>query len=212
MRVIAGTARGRPLRAPATADTRPTGDKIKGVMFSILEAEAYRRGFQPDEGASDEDQARFAAGVAWPQVLELYAGSGALAIEALSRGAAHADLVESSSEARKAIAANLARTGLEGRATVHTLTSQKAASTLTGRYDLILLDPPYGEPDVPALLSRLADRGIVGPSAVAVWEHRRSAELPDEIGESGASAAWQRVKTNAHGAAAVSLYVRADSG
>ncbi len=212
MRVIAGSARGRPLRAPATADTRPTGDKIKGVIFSILEAEAYRRGFEPDEGASDEDEARFAVAVAWPRVLELYAGSGSLAIEALSRGAAHADLVESSAEARKAIAANLARSGLEGRATVRAMTSQKAASTLTGPYDLILLDPPYGEGDVPALLSRLVNRDVVSPSGVTAWEHRRSAEVPDVIVESGSSAGWQRVKTNAHGTVAVSLYVMADPG
>ena len=208
MRVIAGSARGRPLRAPATAATRPTGDKIKGVIFSMLEAEAYRRGFEPATAAGDDSaEGRFAAAVAWPRVLELYAGSGALAIEALSRGAGRADIVEPSSAARKAIAANLARTGLAARATICPMTSEAAVSTLPGPYDLILLDPPYDEPGVPALLGRLVARRVVDPSAVAVWEHRRTAGPPDEIGDPGAPLGWRRAKTNAHGTAAVSLYV-----
>ena len=75
----------------------------------MLEAEALKRGFEP-EADDEEHDGRFAAAVAWPRVLELYAGSGALAIEALSRGATHADLVESSADARRAIAAK-SRTG-----------------------------------------------------------------------------------------------------
>ena len=205
MRVIAGSARGRPLQAPPTPGTRPTGDKIKGVIFSMLEAEAYRRGFEPAPDDAEND-GRFAAAVAWPRVLELYGGSGALAIEALSRGASHADIVEPAAAARKAIADNLARTGLGGRATVRATTSDAAASTLAGPYDLILLDPPYDEPGVPALLARLASRGIVAPSAVLVWEHRRTTEPPDEIGEPAAPVRWHRAKTNTHGVAAVSLY------
>ena len=102
MRVIAGTARGRPLQAPGRAPTRPTADKIKGVIFSMLEAEALKRGFEPEPADEDSD-GRFAAAVAWPRVLELYAGSGALAIEALSRGAQHADLVDSSRDARQTL-------------------------------------------------------------------------------------------------------------
>src|ERR687894_2700308 len=123
MRVIAGTARGRPLRAPSGEDTRPTADKIKGVIFSMLDAEAMRRGFEPEPDDEERD-GRFAMAVAWPRVLELYAGSGALSIEALSRGAAHADLVESSADARRAIVANLAKTGLAERASIHALTSE----------------------------------------------------------------------------------------
>ena len=118
VRVIAGLARGRPLPAPARAPTRPTADKIKGAIFSMLDAEALRRGFEP-VADDEEHDGQFAAAVAWPRVLELYAGSGALAIEALSRGAAHADLVESSADARRAIVANLEKTGLTERASVH---------------------------------------------------------------------------------------------
>lgn len=214
MRVIAGSARGRPLRAPTTARARPTADKIKGVIFSMLEAEAFRRGFEPDPG-DDEREGRFAAAVAWPRVLELYAGSGALAIEALSRGAERADLVESNAAARTAIAENLRRTGLAERATVHAMTSKTAVSTFPGTYDLILLDPPYDERDVPRLLGHLAARGSVHPAAVLVWEHARATVPPEWIGDGDApggtpaspgTRGWRRMKTNAHGAAAVSLY------
>lgn len=208
MRVIAGAARGRSLRAPDSARTRPTGDKLKGVIFSMLEAEAYRRGFEPAAGDDDTD-GRFAAAVAWPRVLELYAGSGALAIEALSRGAAHADLVETDRAARHAIQENLSRTGLAGRAAIHAMPSEAALSTLPGPYDLILLDPPYDEPGLPALLRRLAESGIVTPAAVLIWEHRRTAAPPDCIGGGERAGGWRRMRTNAHGAAAVSLFVAA---
>src|SRR4051794_30969947 len=92
MKVTAGTARGRTLLAPAT-DLRPTQDKIKQAIFSMLEAEALKRGH---ESTVDEEQRliAYATGVAWPIVLDLFAGSGALGIEALSRGARHATFVE----------------------------------------------------------------------------------------------------------------------
>ena len=208
MRVIAGSARGRPLRAPTTAGTRPTADKIKGVIFSMLEAEAYRRGFQPEAGDDEaEGDGQFAAAVAWPRVLELYAGSGSLAIEALSRGASHADIVEPAAAARNVIAANLQRTGLAARATIRPTTSETAVSTLAGPYDLIVADPPYDEPGVATVLGRLLSRPAVTPSAVMVWEHRRTTDPPDEIGAPNAPLGWRRARTNAHGTAAVSLYV-----
>src|ERR671928_613887 len=102
MRVISGSARGRHLRAAGA--TRPTADLIKGAIFSMLEALAYKRGFEPDLDGN------FAAGLAWPRVLDLFAGSGALGIEALSRGARWADFVEQDREAARAIAANLRST------------------------------------------------------------------------------------------------------
>jgi len=180
----------------------------------MLEAEAYRRGFEPEPG-DDERDGRFAAAVAWPRVLELYAGSGALAIEALSRGAARADLVESNAAARKVIAENLQRTGLADRATIHATTGAAALSTLGGAYDLILLDPPYDEPDVSGLLGRLAG-GPASPFAVLVWEHRRDVVQPewiegDATERSDGPRGWRRVRTNEHGIAAVSLYAT-DSG
>jgi 16S rRNA (guanine966-N2)-methyltransferase len=208
MRVIAGLARGRPLQAPRRSPTRPTADKIKGAIFSMLEAEAMRRGFDV-EPEDDERDGRFAAAVAWPRVLELYAGSGALAIEALSRGASHADLVESSADARRAISANLEKTGLAERATVHGLSSETAVSTFRGTYDLILLDPPYDAEGVRLVLERLAGGGLLERSGVVVWEHSRSTEPPEQIGAAGEGGGLRLLRTRQHGAASVSLYASA---
>jgi 16S rRNA (guanine966-N2)-methyltransferase len=205
VRVIAGTARGRPLVAPGRAPTRPTADKNQGGVFSMLEAEAMRRGIEIDEGDEEHD-GRFAAAVAWPRVLELYAGSGALAIEALSRGATQADLVDSSRDARQTIDANLTKTGLADRASVHGLTSESAVSTFRGPYDLILLDPPYDADGVRAVLERLAGGGLLDRSGVVVWEHSRSTEPPERIGAPDGSGGLRHLRSRQHGAASVSLY------
>ena len=208
MRVIAGIARGRPLRAPSRAPTRPTADKIKGAIFSMLDAEALRRGFEP-VADDDEHDGQFAAAVAWPRVLELYAGSGALAIEALSRGAERADLVESSADARRTIVANLEKTGLTERASVHALSSEAAVSTFRGTYDLILLDPPYDAEGVRLVLERLAGGGLLDRSGVVVWEHSRSTVPPEQIAAPGAEGGLQLLRTRQHGAASVTLYAAA---
>jgi 16S rRNA (guanine966-N2)-methyltransferase len=208
VRVIAGIARGRTLLAPSRAPTRPTGDKIKGAIFSMLDAEALRRGFEP-VADDEEHDGQFAAAVAWPRVLELYAGSGALSIEALSRGASHADLVESSADARRAIVANLEKTGLTERASVHALSSEAAVSTFRGTYDLILLDPPYDAEGVRLVLERLAVGGLLDRSGVVVWEHSRSTEPPEQIQPPGAGIGLQLLRTRQHGAASVSLYAAA---
>jgi 16S rRNA (guanine966-N2)-methyltransferase len=205
MRVIAGSARGRPLRVPSGTGTRPTADKIKGVIFSMLDAEAMRRGFEPEPGDEERD-GRFAMGVAWPRVLELYAGSGALSIEALSRGCQRADLVEPNAAARRTIEANLARTGLADRARVHSVRSEQAVSTLRGPYDLILLDPPYSSDEGIALLQRLADSSLLDPTGVVVWEHASDAATAPVIVAGDGSRALRLVRTNSHGVAGVSLY------
>jgi 16S rRNA (guanine966-N2)-methyltransferase len=208
VRVIAGAARGRALLAPSRAPTRPTGDKVKGAIFSMLDAEALRRGFEPVPD-DEEQEGRFAAAVAWPRVLELYAGSGSLAIEALSRGATHADLVDTSADARRAIVANLEKTGLTERASVHAISSEAAVSTFRGTYDLILLDPPYDAMGVRLVLERLASGTLLDRAGVVVWEHSRSTEPPEQIGDSGAGGGLQLLRTLQHGAASVSLYASA---
>src|SRR5438094_3969294 len=104
-------ARGRPRRA--APETRPTADLIKGAIFSMLEALAYKRGFEPDEDGN------LAAALAWPHVLDLFAGSGGLGIEALSRGAQSAEFVEQDRDAVRIIASNLRATDLDDRARLH---------------------------------------------------------------------------------------------
>ena len=117
MRVIAGELRGRRISAPKGTETRPTSDFVREAAFNLI---------GPVDGAS---------------VLDLYAGSGALGIEALSRGAARALFVDSSREACRAIGTNLEKLGL--KATVLCQDALRALATEGGPYDLILADPPY---------------------------------------------------------------------
>src|SRR5947209_3283130 len=135
MRVISGSARGHHLRA--ASQTRPTADLIKGAIFSMLEALAYKRGFEPNE---DGD---FAAALAWPRVLDLFAGSGALGIEALSRGAKSAEFVERDRDAARVIATNLRSTDLDDRARIHQTPVALALRSLREPIDLVFADPPY---------------------------------------------------------------------
>src|SRR5689334_6211481 len=155
MRVIAGEWRGRPLKAPPGAATRPTSDRVREALFSILAARV------PDA-----------------RVLDLFAGSGALGIEALSRGADSATFVDEAPAAIRAIEANLR--ALDATATVRRsdvlgfLTSARRGAA---QYDLIFLDPPYRDAErlAPALSEALP--AVLAPGAVAVAESDRRAPL-----------------------------------
>ncbi len=197
MRVIAGRARGIKLVAPPDEAVRPTADKLKGAIFSMLEAEAFKRNVVPPP---DAPEGGLLAGAAWPTVVDLYAGSGALGIEALSRGARWADFVEHDAAARKAIRKNLERTRLASYAAIHPQTVQAAISTGTRTYDLILLDPPYADPALPSVLTALGGSRLVGPDSVVVYEHAREVVPPPEIGP------LRLQKTRYHGGSGVSLY------
>jgi 16S rRNA (guanine966-N2)-methyltransferase len=122
MRIIAGQWRGRRLNVPPGRDVRPTSDRVREALFSIL---------GPIEGAA---------------VLDLFAGSGALALEALSRGAGRATLVERAPAALKAIAANLQALGAQADVRDRDVRAfVRDASAASGPYDLVFLDPPYRE-------------------------------------------------------------------
>jgi len=121
MRVVAGTARGRRLVSPPGTDTRPTSDRVREAIFNAL-------------GSLDA--------VAGSRVLDLFAGSGALGIEALSRGAAAAVFVDLDARAIDAVRANLETTGLDG-----TVIRADAYRYDDGPFDLALLDPPYATTD-----------------------------------------------------------------
>jgi 16S rRNA (guanine966-N2)-methyltransferase len=159
MRVVAGSAGGRPLRAPEGRETRPTSDRVREAVFNALGS------LDAIEGAV---------------VADLYAGSGALGIEALSRGADRATFVEAAPAARAVIEANLETTGFEDRATVVARDVLDHLRSTTDRYDLVLADPPYAFDRWPELaaaaLARLTDDGIL----VA-----ESDQVPD-LGDAGA--------------------------
>lgn len=157
MRVVAGSARGRRLQAPPGNATRPTLDRVREALFNALVS------------LDAVDEAR---------VLDLFAGSGALGIEALSRGAAGCTFVERARPARVVLEANLATTGLADRAQVVPLDAFTwLARQPAGGFDLVLLDPPYGIDDAQwAVL--LAGVGVVAPDGVVVIEAGRPVALP----------------------------------
>jgi 16S rRNA (guanine966-N2)-methyltransferase len=196
MRVIAGSARGRPLQAPKL-ETRPTSDKVKGAIFSMLEAEAMRRGLEPLE---QDDEVIFAAAQAWPEWLDLYAGSGALGIEALSRGARLAEFVERDVGARGIIAKNLERTGLAARGRVLTIRVERLFAAPERRYDAVLADPPYAEVEPREVLERLDAARLLNPGGAVILEHARAREAPEQVGS------LRRLRSRTHGLTSVSLY------
>jgi 16S rRNA (guanine966-N2)-methyltransferase len=156
MRVIAGKAKGRRLVAPKGLGTRPTSDRVKENLFNII-----------------------ADRVAGAKVLDLYAGSGGLAIEALSRGAESAVLVEADRRAREAIDRNLATTGLSGAATVLAIDSMAAVERFgepDQAFDLILFDPPYKIEAAELEAALIKAAGCLSERGLMVLEHR--ADLP----------------------------------
>ena len=142
MRIVAGSRKGARIFAPKGLDTRPTGDRVREAAFNLI---------GPVEGAS---------------VLDLYAGSGAMGLEALSRGAERAVFVESDREACRAIDRNLAKLGLTG-ARIACQEAMSFLATEQARYDLVLLDPPYEMVEslqmrlAPYLPHVLADDGLL---------------------------------------------------
>jgi 16S rRNA (guanine966-N2)-methyltransferase len=155
MRVIAGRYGGRRLKAPAGEATRPTADRVREALFSIL-------------GAAVEDA----------RVLDLFAGAGTLGLEALSRGAAQATFVESSPRALAALRANLAALGADAEVVrADALRWLHAASRGARQYDLVFLDPPYrraAELGAPLSVSLPA---VLAPGALVVVESDRRAPL-----------------------------------
>ena len=149
MRVIAGTARGVPLTAPRDRSTRPITDRVKETLFAIL-------GDRVPEA----------------RVLDLYAGSGAVGIEALSRGAASADFVERGRPSLDTIHANLDATRMADDARVHAMTVERfLAAAPGGPWDIVVLDPPYEERAIVAPLRAVVPHLAPGATVVvkAFW-------------------------------------------
>ncbi len=161
MRVIAGEFGGRRLEAPRGLRTRPTSDRVREALFMSL------------------------GSLAGSRVVDLFAGSGALGIEALSRGAAFVDFVDSDRHAREVLERNLAAVGATERARVWPLTLPRGLSRLAdalARADLVLADPPYGGQDARAVLAALGAPGVLAAGAIVVVERHQKDELPDTAG------------------------------
>ena len=161
VRVISGEFGGRRLEAPRGRGTRPTSDRVREALFMALEPLAGMR------------------------VVDLYAGSGALGIEALSRGAVRADFVESDRTALVSLRANLETLRLDQRARVWPLALPRALDRIAAELsaaDLVLADPPYGGEEAGALLRLLGAPGRLAPRARVVVEHHAKDELPERAG------------------------------
>ncbi|MBQ9059801.1 MAG: 16S rRNA (guanine(966)-N(2))-methyltransferase RsmD [Firmicutes bacterium] len=159
MRVIAGIYKGRKLESPENYDIRPTTDKAKEACFSILN--------------NDIPGAR---------VLDLFAGTGALGIEALSRGAAECVFTDHSRQSIGLVKRNLAHCGAGSEARVIAGDFRKVLPGLSGIFDVILMDPPYNKGLLDEALEIISEHGLLAEGGVIVCEHRKEEELPPQVG------------------------------
>lgn len=162
-RIIAGSLRGKRLGAPVGAATRPTADRVRQALFDMLAHAPWAGNVLP--GA---------------RVLDAFAGSGALGLEALSRGAAGADFFDTDRAARAVIAANIAACRMGARARLHAVDATKPPPGQA--CTLILLDPPYGQNLLGPALTALGSAGWIAPGALIVAEIGNADESPAALG------------------------------
>lgn len=179
MRVISGIARGHRLKAPEGLRTRPMADKIKESLFSVLMSLAV----EPR------------------RVLDLYAGSGAVGIEALSRSADWADFVEQRPDAVAVIRENLRHTRFADQAAVHQTTVDVFLARPPGEpYDFVIVDPPYADPAIIATLERLGRSGHVAPGTIVAIGHSPRVTLPPALPP------LQQLRQRCHGDSCFAVY------
>ena len=178
MRVIAGKVKGHRLKAPKRTATRPATDLVRGAIFSILET------------TTDN----------WAQVLDLFAGSGALGIEALSRGADWVDFVEHDPRCCDIIKQNLEKTRLTAQAHIYCCSVAKAFSFLDKEYNIILMDPPYSNSSIGDVVTRLATSKLVGTNSIVVVTHSPHLHLDSTY------ATLNLIKEHRHGDSCIAIY------
>ena len=179
MRVITGAARGTRLSAPEGMQTRPTADRVKEALFSIIQFEIEGR-----------------------RVLDLFAGTGQLGIEALSRGARSAVFVDNRAEAARLVQENLKKTRLEAHARVLTCDYAAFLGTVREQFDIIFLDPPYADGALENALKRIAGIDIVPDGGIIICERSAGKELPITL------AGFERSRDYRYGKTVLTLYRR----
>lgn len=182
VRVISGSAKGRPLKAVPGMGTRPTTDKVKEAIFSMIGP-------------------YFAGG----SVLDLFAGTGGLGIEALSRGMDKAVFVDADKKSVEIVSTNLQAAKLEDQAVVYrndALRALKALGKREAKFDLVFLDPPYKMTAIPELIGSMLEMDMLANAATIVVEHDSANKFDDRIGDA------VRVKHTEYGETAVSIYRR----
>jgi len=166
------------LKFPKGTRTRPATDLVRGAIFSIL------------ENIADD----------WSQVLDLFSGSGALGIEALSRGAGWVDFVESEPRCCGIIKENLEKTRLSAQAHVYCCSVAKALTVLDKEYDIVLMDPPYSDRSIGDFITQLANSRLVGEKTTVMVTHSPHLTL------SRSYAALNLVKEHRHGDSCIAIY------
>lgn len=182
MRIVAGSAKGRPLKGPKprSQHIRPTADRVRETLFNMLG--------QTLDGIS---------------VLDLYAGTGALGLESLSRGASRVVLVDSDREALSLCTANSQALGFGEQVEILPQTVERAALTLgrsQRRFELIFADPPYAARVVPSLLELVGGQKLLVPGGLFIIEHDKREEAPESLG------AFQREQQKRFGDTEVSFF------
>ena len=179
LRVVAGEFGGRPLKTLEGKTTRPTTDKVKGAIFNMI-------GPFFDGG----------------RVLDLFSGSGSLAIEAISRGMSSAVLVEKDRRAQAVIQENIKMTKSEEQFQLLKMDAARALTQLTGQFDLVLLDPPYAKEQIVDNITQLEEQGLLSEEVMLVCETDKGVDLPEEVSNFGI---W---KQKTYGISKVTVYVR----
>lgn len=180
MRIVAGTHRGRPLAGPRGPGLRPTADRVRESLFNLLG--------QFFEGG---------------EVLDLYAGTGALAFEALSRGMGRAVLVDQGAESARLVQQNARALGMEGAIELLRMPVERAVPRLAAegrRFALVFADPPYAEEAVAEVARAVGEGRLLAEGGTLVVEHGRREVAPDTV------AGLQRVDSRRFGDTGVSLY------
>ncbi len=183
MRVITGTAKGHRLKAPKGLGTRPMLDRVKESLFSVLEW------YRPIRG----------------RVLDLYAGTGSLGIECLSRGATQADFVEQSAHVCRIIRDNVTHTKLSDRARIHCKPVPRYLREMSGHaaYDIIIMDPPYADPHIETTIRAVTELQLGPVGGLLIVGHSPRVVLADTYGT------WDRRKFRRLGDSCFSIYERA---
>lgn len=179
MRVVSGKYGGRPLRTLDGKTTRPTSDKVRGAIFNMIGP--YFEG---------------------GRVLDLFAGSGGLSIEAVSRGMSSAVLVERDYRAQEIIRKNIGMTKEADKFQLLAMEANQALTQLSGSFDLVFLDPPYAREDIIDNIQQLCQRHLLAKEVMVVCETDKAVDLPEEIAELGI---W---KQKVYGISKVTVYVR----
>ncbi|MBW5013753.1 16S rRNA (guanine(966)-N(2))-methyltransferase RsmD [Streptococcus pneumoniae] len=179
MKIVSGIYGGRPLRTLEGKTTRPTSDKVRGAIFNMIGP--YFEG---------------------GRVLDLYAGSGGLSIEAVSRGMSSAVLVERDRKAQTIVAENIQMTKEIGKFQLLKMDAERALERVSGEFDLVFLDPPYTKEQIVADIEKMAERELFSEDVMVVCETDKAVELPEEIACLGI---W---KEKIYGISKVTVYVR----